>query len=78
MDGYANNPTNINLVLNAISSMIGDAGLISLNRPGFLQERIFISEIQTHLILYTTVILGPLLLLIVAFVLYRLRVRWSI
>jgi hypothetical protein len=77
MDGYANNPTNINLLLNAISSMIGDAALVSLNRPGFLQERIFISEMQTHLILYSTVLLGPVLLLIIAFILYRRRVRWT-
>lgn len=75
IDGYKNHPANLQLAINAISYMIDDRPLISLNRPGTVQERVFISEIQMKAILYFCLIFFPLFLLIAAGYFYRRRVR---
>lgn len=74
LDGYKNQSININLVMNAVNYMVGEQGIISLNRPGMVQERLFISNTQMSTIFYLSVICIPLLLFGFAVYFYRKRV----
>lgn len=73
INAYQGNAANFNLVLNTISWLMDDTGLVSLNRPNLSQERVFVSEGQMNLILFLTLGLIPLILFIVGFYMFKRR-----
>ena len=75
INGYQGNASNLNLFLNTIAWLIDDSGLISLNRPGLQQEKVFVSEGQMNLILVVSLGLIPLILFSIAFYMYRRRLK---
>ncbi|MFZ4714141.1 MAG: GldG family protein [Bacteriovoracaceae bacterium] len=75
VNGYANQSPNFNLFLNAVAWVVGNEGLITLNRPILNQERIMMSSPQIGTIFYFSVIFLPLSLFAFSFYLYRRRLR---
>lgn len=62
---------NFNLFLNSLSWMLRDESLMSLNRPKLEGNLIYISEIQTSLIFYFTVLFFPFLFFAVGIFAYQ-------
>jgi ABC-type uncharacterized transport system involved in gliding motility auxiliary subunit len=75
VNGYANQSPNFNLFLNILSWLVGNEGLISLNRPVLNNERIMMSSPQIGTIFYFSVIFLPMGLFSLAFYLYRRRLK---
>jgi ABC-type uncharacterized transport system involved in gliding motility auxiliary subunit len=75
VNGYANQSPNFNLFLNILSWLVGNEGLISLNRPVLNHERIMMSSPQIGTIFYFSVIFLPMGLFSFAFYLYRRRLK---
>jgi ABC-2 type transport system permease protein len=75
LDGYTNNSTNLNLFLNAISWSMKDEGIVSIDRAGLVQERIYMSNNQLNLIFYFSIVFTPLLLILISIFVYRRRLR---
>lgn len=75
LNGYASQGPNFNLFLNGIGWLIGNEGLISLNRPMLTNERIMMSSFQLSTIFYFSVIFLPILCLILSFYFYRRKLK---
>lgn len=70
---YKKFPKNFILFLNSLNWLIGEERLITFNIAGIEEKPIFMSENQIGVIFYFTVIFCPLLLLVIAFALYKRR-----
>lgn len=75
LDGYRNQETNYNLLMNSITWLVEEDRIISLNRPAIIQERIHMSQTQLNVIFYFSIIFLPLLLLGLATYTYRRKQR---
>jgi ABC-type uncharacterized transport system involved in gliding motility auxiliary subunit len=73
MNSYANFAQNGLLMMNALSWLVKEDRLIAFDIAGIKDEPIFINSHQMGLIFYTSVILIPLLLLFMAFHIFRRR-----
>jgi ABC-type uncharacterized transport system involved in gliding motility auxiliary subunit len=70
---YRKFPKNFMLYLNSMNWLAGEERLIAFNNPVIEDRPIFMSKNQIGIIFYFTVIFCPLLLAIIAFVLYKRR-----
>lgn len=70
---YRKFPQNFMMFLNSINWVAGEERLISFNSPVIEDRPVFMSQNQVGLIFYFTIIFCPLVLIIVAFVLYKRR-----
>lgn len=70
---YRKFPKNFMLFLNTVNWVAGEERLIAFNNPVIEDRPIFMSQNQIGVIFYFTVIFCPLLLAIIAFVLYKRR-----
>lgn len=75
MNSYANFAQNGLLMMNALSWLVKEDRLIAFDIAGLKDEPIFINAHQMGLIFYTSVILIPLLLLFMAFHIFRRRAK---
>jgi len=75
INGYETQSNNFNLFLNMISWLVDDEGIISINRPGLSNERIFISMSQDTLILFFLMICSPTLFFGISIYVYRRRLN---
>jgi ABC-2 type transport system permease protein len=75
INGYETQSNNFNLFLNMISWLVDDEGIISLNRPGLSNERIFISVSQEMLILFFLMICSPTFFFGISIYVYRRRLN---
>lgn len=75
LNGYASQGPNFNLFLNGIGWLIGNEGLISLNRPMLTEERIMMSSYQLSTIFYFSVIFLPLVCLLLSVYFYRRKLK---
>jgi ABC-type uncharacterized transport system involved in gliding motility auxiliary subunit len=73
MNSYANFARNGVLLMNALSWLVREDRLIAFDIAGIKDEPIFINAHQMGLIFYSSVILIPLLLLFMAFHIFRRR-----
>lgn len=72
---YKKFPKNFMFFLNGINWLVGEERLITLNSPVLEDRPIFMSQNQIGVIFYFTVIFCPLVLVIIAFFMYRRRNR---
>lgn len=70
---YRKFPKNFMLFLNSVNWISGEERLISFNNPVIEDKPIFMSKNQIGLIFYFSIIFCPLVLIIIAFVLYKRR-----
>lgn len=70
---YKKFPQNFILFLNTMNWLVGEDRLISFNIAGIEDRPIFMSQNQIGVIFFFTVIFAPLILLIIAFALYKRR-----
>jgi ABC-type uncharacterized transport system involved in gliding motility auxiliary subunit len=75
INGYESQSNNFNLVLNMISWLVDDEGIMSIDRPGLSNERIFISISQNILILFFLMICSPTLFFGISIFVYRRRLN---
>jgi ABC-type uncharacterized transport system involved in gliding motility auxiliary subunit len=75
LDGYRNQSVNYNLLMNTVTWLVEEDRLLSLDRPGLVQERIFMSKTQMNLIFYFSIIFLPLLLMGIGIFIYRKKQR---
>lgn len=73
MNAYANYGKNYLLFLNSLSWISGEERLIAFDVAAIQDRPVFISSPQLGIIFYFSVVFGPLLLLLVAFVVYKRR-----
>lgn len=73
MNAYANYGKNFLLVMNSLSWISGEERLISFDVPTIQDQPVFISSPQLGLIFYFSVVFMPLVLLILAFFVYKRR-----
>ncbi len=72
---YKKFPKNFMFFMNSINWIVGEERLITLNSPVLEDRPIFMSQNQIGVIFYFTVIFCPLVLVIIAFFMYRRRNR---
>jgi ABC-type uncharacterized transport system involved in gliding motility auxiliary subunit len=70
---YKKFPKNFQFFLNAISWVVEEERLITLNSPVLEDKPVFMSQNQIGVIFYFSIIFCPLVLLIMAFLFYRRR-----
>ncbi len=75
LNGYKNQSPNFNFFLNGLSWAIDEKAIISINRPGLTEEKIYMSDKQINLIWYLSILVMPLLMLILSIIIYRKRVK---
>lgn len=72
-NSYRKFPKNFMIFLNSVNWISGEERLISFNNPVIEDKPIFMSQSQIGIIFYFTVIFCPLVLAILAFLLYKRR-----
>lgn len=73
INAYQSQSGNLNLFLNAISWLVNDEGIISLNRPGLDEYPTILSEQHLQMIFVISIILVPVLFFGAAIFIYRRR-----
>ena len=66
---------NFNLFLNALSWVVREESLISLDRPQLSGELVYISDIHASLIFYVAVVFFPFVFFVIGIIFYRKRLR---
>ncbi len=74
-NAWQNQPANANLLLNLVSWLAHDEGLVSLNRPQLNQGPVVLSAAHLHVVFFLTVVTLPLLGFGAALWVYRRRRR---
>lgn len=75
INGYASQGPNFNLLLNTVDWLVGNEGIMSLNRPMVTHERIMMSSPQIGTIFYFSVVFLPLIFLVLSFYFYRRKLK---
>ena len=73
INSYKKFPQNFVLFVNSLNWLVGEERRISFNITGIEDRPIFMSENQIGVIFFFTVVFCPLVLLLIAFVLYKRR-----
>ena len=73
VNGYQNQSGNSTLFLNAMSWMVSDEGIISLNRPGLEEEPVILSAQHIYMIFIISILLVPVVFFGAAIFNYRRR-----
>ncbi len=73
VNGYQGQSANTTLFLNAVSWMVNDEGIISLNRPGMVETPVILSSQHLQLIFVISILLVPVIFFGTAIFIYRRR-----
>lgn len=73
INGYSAQGPNFNLMLNAISWLVNEDMMISINRPQIEEGPIYISSTEMGVIFYFSVLFCPLILLALGIFIYKRR-----
>ncbi|MFP5491113.1 MAG: GldG family protein [Bacteriovoracia bacterium] len=74
-NAYQNQTANMNFVLNIMSWLAHEEGLLTLNRPGLTHEPVILSTPHLRFVFVVTVLSIPLIAFILAVLVYRRRRR---
>ncbi len=74
-NAYQNQSNNFNLFMNTLAWLIGDEGVISLNRPELSNNMIILSAPQISLILYFSILFLPFTFFAIAVWVFRKRAK---
>lgn len=74
-NAYQNQSNNFNLFMNALAWLVGDEGVISLNRPELSNNMIILSAPQISLILYFSILFLPFVFFAIAVWTYRRKAK---
>lgn len=71
MNGFKNYPANFTLGLNLLKSVLNDTPSVSSESVILREERLFLHQSQANLIFYLSIIVMPLIMLVLAFLIFR-------